>query len=146
MGVLEGKVAFVTGAARGQGRSHARRLAEEGADIIAIDLCAQPETVTVPGATPEDLEETVRLVEEYDRRIIASVADIRDLRTLSETVRAGVAELGHLDIVVGNAAIWAVGADEPEDRETREKVWKETVDINLTGQWNVLEATVPILL
>jgi SDR family mycofactocin-dependent oxidoreductase len=145
MGVLDGKVAFVTGAARGQGRSHAIRLAEEGADIIAIDLCAQPETVSVPGSTPEDLEETVHLVEALDRRIIAEVADIRDIDRMTEAVEAGVAALGRLDIVLGNAAIWSVGEAEPEGRAERMKVWRETVDINLTGQWVTLEATVPKL-
>jgi SDR family mycofactocin-dependent oxidoreductase len=146
MGVLEGKVAFVTGAARGQGRSHAIRLAEEGADVIAVDLCSQPETVSVPGSTPEDLEETVRQVEALDRRILASQADIRDLARMTEVVEAGVAELGRLDIVAGNAAIWAVGEDEPTTQEERMKVWNETVDINLTGAWVTLEATVPTLL
>jgi SDR family mycofactocin-dependent oxidoreductase len=146
MGVLEGKVAFVTGAARGQGRSHAIRLAEEGADIIAVDLCAQPETVSVPGSTREDLEETVRQVEALDRRIVAEVADIRDLERMTEVAAAGIAELGRLDIVLGNAAIWAVGEAEPEGIEERVKVWRETVDINLTGQWVTLEATVPKLI
>ena len=146
MGVLEGKVAFVTGAARGQGRSHAIRLAEEGADIIAVDLCAQPETVSVPGSTREDLEETVRQVEALDRRIVAEVADIRDLERMTEVAAAGITELGRLDIVLGNAAIWAVGEAEPEGIEERVKVWRETVDINLTGQWVTLEATVPKLI
>ena len=146
MGVLEGKVAFVTGAARGQGRSHAIRLAEEGADIIAVDLCAQLETVSVPGSTREDLEETVRQVEALDRRIVAEVADIRDLERMTEVAAAGITELGRLDIVLGNAAIWAVGEAEPEGIEERVKVWRETVDINLTGQWVTLEATVPKLI
>jgi SDR family mycofactocin-dependent oxidoreductase len=145
MGVLEGKVAFITGAARGQGRSHAVRLAQEGADIIAIDICAQPSTVSVPGATQEDLNETAHLVEELDRRIVARVADVRDVRRLDEVVREGVAELGRLDIVVANAAVWAVGASEPESLEDRQQVWRETLDINLSGQFNTLEATVPTL-
>jgi SDR family mycofactocin-dependent oxidoreductase len=146
MGVLEGKVAFVTGAARGQGRSHAIRLAEEGADIITVDLCAQPETVSVPGSTPEDLAETVRLVEGLDRRIVAEQGDIRDLARMAEVVEKGVAELGRLDIVCANAAIWSVGESEPESPADRYAVWKETVDINLTGQWVTLEATVPKLI
>jgi len=146
MGVLEGKVAFVTGAARGQGRSHAIRLAEEGADIIAIDLCAQPETVSVPGSTPEDLEETVRQVEALDRRIIAEIGDIRDLGRMTEVVEKGIAELGRLDIVLGNAAIWSVGEAEPVTPEERYAVWRETVDVNLTGQWVVIEATAPKLI
>lgn len=146
MGVLEGKVAFVTGAARGQGRSHAIRLAEEGADIITIDLCAQPETVSVPGSTKEDLEETVRQVEALDRRIVAEVGDIRDLGRMTEVVEKGIAEFGRLDIVLGNAAIWSVGETEPETPEERYAVWRETVDVNLTGQWVVVEATVPKLI
>lgn len=146
MGVLDGKVAFVTGAARGQGRSHAVRLAQEGADIIAVDLCAQPDTVAVPGATPEDLEETVSQVEALDRRIIASVADVRDLGRLTEVVEGGVAELGRLDIVLANAGIWAVGPTEPESLADKAAVWQETIDINLTGPWNTIEATVPSLM
>jgi SDR family mycofactocin-dependent oxidoreductase len=146
MGVLDGKVAFITGAARGQGRSHAVRLAEEGADIIAVDLCKQPETVSVPGATPEDLQETVSQVEAFGRRIVARQVDVRDLTRLSLVAREGVAELGRLDIVVANAGIWAVGATEPEGPEARAKVWAESIDIDLTGVWNTTEATIPILI
>jgi SDR family mycofactocin-dependent oxidoreductase len=146
VGVLEGKIAFITGAARGQGRSHAVRLAQEGADIIAVDLCAQPETVSVPGATPEDLAETVRQVEALDRRIVSRVADIRDLAALTEIASEGVSELGGLDIVIGNAGVWAVGDEEPQSLAERSKTWRETVDINLTGAWNTIEATVPHLL
>jgi SDR family mycofactocin-dependent oxidoreductase len=145
MGVLEGKVAFITGAARGQGRSHAVRLAQEGADIICVDLCEKPETSTVPGATKEDLDETVRQVEALDRRIVARVGDVRDVQRLDEIVKEGVAELGRLDIVVANAAVWAVPEIEPESLADRQKMWRETVDINLSGQWNTLEATVPTL-
>jgi SDR family mycofactocin-dependent oxidoreductase len=146
LGSLEGKVALITGAARGQGRSHAIRLAEEGADIIAIDLCAQPKTVSIPGATREDLNETVAAVERLDRRAAARVADIRDVSGLREAVASGVAELGALDIVVGNAGIWALGEHEPTDPEQRATIWRETVDINLTGAWSTLEATVPFLI
>jgi SDR family mycofactocin-dependent oxidoreductase len=145
MGSLDGKVAFITGAARGQGRSHAVKLAQEGADIICVDLCAQPETVTVPGATPEDLAETVRQVEALDRRIVAEICDVRDIDGLAAVVEAGVAELGRLDIVVANAAVWAVPETEPESLAERRRVWQETLDINLSGQWNTLEATVPVL-
>jgi SDR family mycofactocin-dependent oxidoreductase len=145
MGSLDGKVAFITGAARGQGRSHAVRLAQEGADIICVDLCEKPETSTVPGSTREDLDETVRQVEALDRRIVARVGDVRDVGRLVEIVKEGVAELGRLDIVVANAAVWAVPAEEPESLEDRQKMWRETVDINLNGQWNTLEATVPVI-
>jgi SDR family mycofactocin-dependent oxidoreductase len=146
MGMLDGKVAFITGAARGQGRSHAVRLAQEGADIICVDLCAQPETVSVPGATTEDLEETTRQVEQLDRRIVGRVADVRDVQRLTEVVAEGVAELGRLDIVVANAGIWAVGATEPESLADRQRVWQESIDIDLTGVFNTLEATVPTLI
>ena len=93
MGLLEGKVAFITGAARGQGRSHALTLAREGADIIAVDICRQAQTVPYPMATPDDLAETVKEVEALDRRIIASEVDVRDLAALTAAVNDGVAEL-----------------------------------------------------
>src|SRR5262245_12390063 len=108
-GRMAGKVALVTGAARGQGRSHAVRLAEEGADIIAVDLAEQIDSVNYAMATPEDLAETVKLVEGLDRRILARVADVRDLPALTRVVQDGVAELGHLDAVVANAGISPVG-------------------------------------
>ncbi len=145
MGMLDGKVAYITGVARGQGRSHAVRLAEEGADIIGIDLCAQPTTVSVPGATTEDLEETVALVEKAGRRMVARVGDVRDVEFLAAAARDGVAELGRLDIISANAGIWAVGHDEPTTLAQRQQVWKESVDVDLTGVFNTLEATVPIL-
>jgi NAD(P)-dependent dehydrogenase (short-subunit alcohol dehydrogenase family) len=103
---MTGTVVFITGAARGQGRAHAVRLAEEGADIIAVDICALIPTVTqYGGATPEDQQETVRLVEALDRRIVVEQADVRHLARLKEVVTAGVAELGRLDGVVANAGI-----------------------------------------
>jgi (+)-trans-carveol dehydrogenase len=107
-GRVAGKVAFITGAARGQGRSHAIRLAEEGADIIAVDICAQIGSVPYPMATPEDLAETVTAVEALDRRIVASEADIRDPAALKDALDEGVAQLGHLDIVSANAGICTV--------------------------------------
>jgi SDR family mycofactocin-dependent oxidoreductase len=145
MGMLEGKVAYITGAARGQGRSHAVRLAEEGADIIAMDICATPSTVSVPGATPEDLEETAALVEKTGRKVVARQGDVRDVEFLAATAREGVAELGRLDIVVANAGIWGVGLEEPSGFADRQRVWQESIDIDLTGVFNTLEATVPIL-
>jgi NAD(P)-dependent dehydrogenase (short-subunit alcohol dehydrogenase family) len=105
MGLLDGKVAFITGAARGQGRSHALTLAQEGADIIAVDICRQAQTVPYPMATPDDLAETVKEVEALDRRIIASAVDVRDLAALTAAVNDGVAELGRLDIVLANAGL-----------------------------------------
>src|SRR6187551_3589549 len=120
MGLLDGKVAFVTGAARGQGRSHAIRLAQEGADIIAVDACATPPWLSYPLATEDDLAETVKEVEALDRRIIARKADIRDLAALRDVLGEGTAELGgRLDIVAANAAIiswpkdtWAIDVEE----------------------------------
>jgi SDR family mycofactocin-dependent oxidoreductase len=144
--VLQGKVALITGAARGQGRSHALRLAEEGADIIAVDLCAQPETVSQPGSTRADLDETVRQIEQLDRRVVAHEADVRDLDRLESVVQDGVAALGRLDIVCANAGIWSVGAEPGQDRSRRPAIWEESIGINLTGVWNTLEATVPVLI
>lgn len=141
MGRVEGKVAFITGAARGQGRSHALRLAEEGADIIAVDICSQVETVNYPMATSEDLQQTVRDVEALDRRIVAVEADVRDLAALKAAVDSGVAELGRLDIVCGNAGIAGFGpADELTDEE-----WGDMLDINLTGVWHTAKAAIPHL-
>ena len=108
-GKLEGKVAFITGAARGQGRSHAVRLAADGADIIAVDICAQIGSVAYPMATPEDLAETVKEVEALDRRIVARQADVRDEAGLRGAFEAGVAELGPVDI--SNAILWLVSDD-----------------------------------
>src|SRR5690606_17564094 len=99
MGRVEGKVAFITGAPRGQGRSHAVRLAQEGADIIAIDLCGPIANLPYPHATPEDLAQTVKEVEALDRRIVARQADVRDRDAMKQAIDTGVAELGHLDIV-----------------------------------------------
>jgi SDR family mycofactocin-dependent oxidoreductase len=139
MGQLDGKVAFITGAARGQGRSHALALAREGADIIAVDLCAQADTVPYPMSTPADLAENVAQVEALDRRIIASEVDIRELGALTAAVDAGVAELGRLDIVLANAGI----STPSPTLEMDEAVWDETIEINLTGQWKTIRAAVP---
>src|SRR4051794_13043462 len=108
MGRCEGKVALITGAARGQGRSHALRLAEEGADIIAIDICRDYDTVAYPLATPEDLRETVAAVEALDRRIVAREADVRDGEAVRAAVQEGAEQLGRLDVVVANAGICTV--------------------------------------
>src|SRR6201992_1153783 len=109
MGRVEGKVAFVTGAARGQGRSRAIRLAEEGADIIAVDLAAQVDSVPYAMSTPDDLAQTVKEVEALDRRIVASQADVRDYGALKAAVDDGVAQLGRLDIVAANARLFRLG-------------------------------------
>src|SRR5437867_3513077 len=110
MGKLDGKVAFITGAARGQGRSHALRLASEGADIIAIDICAQLESVPYDMATPDDLAETVSQVEALDRRIVSTIADVRDSAALRKVIDEGVAQLGGVDIVLANAGVFGVSA------------------------------------
>ncbi|MDQ2662148.1 MAG: mycofactocin-coupled SDR family oxidoreductase [Actinomycetota bacterium] len=141
-GRVEGKVAFITGAARGQGRAHALRLAEEGADIIAIDISEQVEEVPYATATAEDLQETVRQVEALDRRIVAETCDVRDFEKLKSVVEKGVAELGRLDIVAGNAGIDIVG---PWDTITPEIV-RTTLDINLIGVWNTVMASLPHML
>ena len=138
-GTLEGQVAFITGAARGQGRSHAIRMAEEGADIIAIDVTDQVETVPYPTATAEDMAETVRQVEALDRRIISADADVRDFAAMKEVVDRGVAELGRLDIVLANAGISTPAPTLEMDEET----WNTMIDINLTGVWKTLKASVP---
>jgi (+)-trans-carveol dehydrogenase len=139
-GRLEGKVALITGAARGQGRSHAVRLAEEGADIVAVDICAQIESVAYPMATPEDLAETVRLVEDLDRRILAHQADVRDGAALRRIVAGAVGELGHIDVVVGNAGIFSKGA---VTWELSDAQWHDTLDVNLTGYFELVRAVVP---
>lgn len=143
-GRVEGKVAFITGAARGQGRSHAVRLAEEGADIIAIDLCAPVESVTknYPLASPEDLQETVAAVEKTGRRIVARQADVRDTAGLEKALQEGIDELGRLDVVVANAGIASFG----QGWELDETTWQDMIDINLTGVWHTAKAAVPHLL
>lgn len=141
-GRVEGKVAFVTGAARGQGRSHAVRLAREGADIIAVDIC-QDVKGALPMATAEDLAETMSLVEAEDRRIVATQADVRDFDALKVAVDDGVAQLGRLDIVLANAGIASDGG--PVDKMDKDS-WQDTIDINLTGVWNTAKAAVPHLI
>lgn len=148
MGLVDGKVAFITGAARGQGRVHAIELAREGADIIAVDICGPVEAMegSYEMASPEDLEETARLVQGEDRRCVTSIVDVRDRERLAQAVRAGVDELGRLDIVIANAGIWAVKIDKATDPARREIVWRDTIAINLTGVWNTVEATAPIMI
>jgi len=140
-GRVGGKVVLVTGAARGQGRAHAVRLAEEGADIIAVDICAPIANVPYPAATEQDLKETVGLVEGLDRRIVASVVDTRDLTALTGAVDAGVAQLGRLDVIVANAGICIPG---PWDDVTPE-VFRDTIDVNVVGTWNTVMAGAPHL-
>jgi SDR family mycofactocin-dependent oxidoreductase len=141
-GRVQGKVAFITGAGRGQGRSHAIRLAEEGADIIAVDICQDYETVGYGMATAADLNETVSAVEALDRRIVASKADVRDAAGLKAAVDDGVAQLGRLDIVCANAGICTVQSWD----QVTPAVWQDTLDTNLTGVWNTMVACAPHLI
>ncbi|GAA2127493.1 mycofactocin-coupled SDR family oxidoreductase [Actinomadura napierensis] len=138
-GSMEGKVAFVTGAARGQGRSHAVRLAAEGADVIAVDICTQIESVPYPLATGADLAETARLVEERGRRIVTRVADVRERSQLGAALADGVAELGRPDVVVANAGISPLGAAAEATR------WFDAVAVDLVGVINTVEAAYPYL-
>ncbi|MGD9996242.1 MAG: mycofactocin-coupled SDR family oxidoreductase [Ilumatobacteraceae bacterium] len=145
MGQLDGRVALITGAARGMGRSHAIRLAEEGADIVAVDICADIEHVAVPLSTVDDLAETTARVEGLGRRIVAVAADVRDRSGLRAAVQEGVDRLGRLDVVVANAGIWAVRPEQPTDDEGRLDVWTVTLDVNLTGVWNTIEVAAPFV-
>ncbi|MFC8042863.1 mycofactocin-coupled SDR family oxidoreductase [Nocardia sp. NPDC057353] len=142
MSTLDGKVALVTGAARGQGRSHAIRLAEAGADVIAVDICADIASTEYRGATREELEETANFVAETGQRAHTAVADVRDLAALERAVADGVAELGRLDIVVANAGIFSSAPL----HELTEAQWDEMIDVNLSGVWKTLRAVVPQLI
>jgi (+)-trans-carveol dehydrogenase len=142
VGRVEGKVALITGAARGQGRSHARRLAEEGADIIALDVCRPIESAAYGTATSDDLAETVALVEALGRRALAYEADARDLPSMTAAADAGVRQLGRLDIVCVNHGIFSLG----KASELEPERWQEMLDVNLTGVWHSCRATIPHLL
>jgi len=141
---MAGKVAFITGAARGQGRSHAVRLAEEGADIIAVDICANIDTVTpyYPLATEEELAETVAQVEALGRRIVARKADVRDLDGLQKAFDEGLAELGRIDTVVANAGIATYG----KAWELTAEQWRDMIDVNLTGVFHTARVAIPAMI
>ncbi|CDO31277.1 mycofactocin-coupled SDR family oxidoreductase [Mycolicibacterium porcinum] len=141
MGNLEGKVAFITGAARGQGRAHAVRLAADGADIIALDICHDIESIDYPQATPDDLAETVKLVEDQGRRIIARQADVRDADAVERVVAEGLGEFGRLDIVIANAGVVRLSSD-ADARQT----FRDIIDVNLIGAWNTVQAATPALI
>jgi SDR family mycofactocin-dependent oxidoreductase len=142
MSRLAGKVALISGAARGQGRAHAVRMAEEGADVVLVDVCGPATDCSYPAATADDLAETVRLVESLDRRAVWAEADVRDLPAMESLVERGVAELGRLDVVVANAGVstWGRFWEMPTQR------WQEMIDINLTGVFNTLRAAVPAMI
>lgn len=139
MGQLDGKVALISGAARGQGRSHALKLASLGADIIAFDICADVESVEYPLATPADLDETVKLVEDMDRRIVASIADVRDMAAVQKVVDEGVAELGGIDIVLANAGVSPLTGEVGQQHQA----FIDAVNIMLVGVYNTVTAAEP---
>ncbi len=140
-GRLSGKVAFITGAARGQGRAHAVRLASEGADILALDLAGPLPGVPYDSPTPDDLAETATMVEALDRRVLTRQGDVRDLDGMKAFLDTGVAEFGRLDIVVANAGICIPATWD----ETTPTVFRDTMDINVTGVWNTVMAGAPHL-
>jgi (+)-trans-carveol dehydrogenase len=143
-GRVEGKVAFITGAARGQGRSHAVRLAQEGADIIAIDICKPiSRSSEIPPSTPDDLVETADLAKAHNRRIITAEVDVRDYDALKAVVDSGVEQLGRLDIIVANAGIGNGGATL---HKTSEHDWQDMIDVNLSGVWKTVKVGVPHIL
>ncbi|OBC04523.1 3-ketoacyl-ACP reductase [Mycobacterium sp. 852013-50091_SCH5140682] len=143
-GRVEGKIAFITGAARGQGRSHAVRLAQEGADIIAVDVCRPVSSNSViPASTPDDLAHTAELVKGLNRRIVTAEVDVRDFDALNAAVAGGVEQLGGLDIIVANAGIGNGG--ETLDK-TSEQDWDDMIGVNLSGVWKTVKAGVPHLL
>jgi SDR family mycofactocin-dependent oxidoreductase len=140
-GRLTGKVAFITGLARGQGRAHALRLASEGADIVGFDLCEQIGTVDYPMSTPDDLDETVKLVEGLDRRIVARTGDVRDIESIRSVVRSGLDEFGRLDFVIANAGIMPIWGEHSDTMAA----WHDCLDVLLTGVLHTIEATYPRL-
>lgn len=141
MGLAEGKVAFISGVARGQGRSHAVRLAEEGADIIGFDICANDAAVEYPLATREDLEETKALIEKFGRKALLEVADVRDYDAVKQVLDNGVAELGRLDIVLANAGVMAITGQQRLDRSA----YLAGIDIMLNGVFNTVDVAIPHL-
>ena len=136
---VAGKVALITGAARGQGRSHAIHLAREGADIIAVDYCTSFDTISYPMATPADLAQTAKEVEALDRRVLTVQADVRDPNAMRQAVEQGIAELGGLDVVLANAGICAMAAEQPL------QAWVDVSGVNFIGVLNTLNAAIPHL-
>jgi len=141
---LEGRVAFITGIGRGQGRAHAVRLASEGADIIGVDVCRDFDSAAYPMATEEELAETVRQVEALGRRIVARVADVRDGAALRKVVQEGVEQFGRLDVVVANAGISTVQF-RMTTPEQDDQAWDDVIDVNLTGAWKTAQAAIPYM-
>jgi SDR family mycofactocin-dependent oxidoreductase len=139
VGRVEGKVALITGAARGQGRSHAVRLAEEGASIVAVDICGPLSTTTYPPATSDDLDLTMKLVEAAGGQVLGRQADVRDLEAMDAVVDSAVERFGRIDVVVANAGIATFGAV----ADITPELWQEMLDINLTGVWHTVRAATP---
>lgn len=140
---LEGRVAFVTGAARGQGRAYAVRLAQEGADVVISDICAPvSQTIPYPGATPDDLAETVRLIEAEGRKVLARQVDIRDNAAVRTLVADGIEQFGRLDVLVANAGVLSWG----RLWELTDEQWNSVIDVNLTGTWRTLRAVIPAMI
>jgi len=143
MGKLDGKVALITGAARGLGRSHAVKLAQEGADIIAVDVCRQAAALSYPLATTDDLAETAAAIKALDRQVVSAEVDVRDVAGLRSVVEDGVAQLGRIDIVVANAGILGLTDDADADQDL---LFREVIDINLVGVWNTVKAAAPSMI
>lgn len=141
-GNLEGKVAFITGVARGQGRAHALRLAEAGVDIVGVDICADIDGVEYSLATPDDLAETVKLVEKTGRRIVTGIADVRDQAALADVYQEGLSEFGRLDFVIANAGVMPVFGPRANEFAS----WQLCLDVLLTGVLNTVELTYPGLI
>jgi len=141
MDTMAGKVALVTGAARGMGRAHAVTLASRGADVVAVDVCAEFDTTDYPGATPADLAETVRLVQAQGSRILATQADVRDPDAIAAVVADGVDRFGRLDVVIANAGIIRVS-----DTDQRAATFRDVVEVNLIGAWNTVDAAIPAMI
>jgi SDR family mycofactocin-dependent oxidoreductase len=139
---MDGKVVMITGAARGQGRSHALRLAEEGADIIALDICDHIDSVPFSMGTADDLAETVKLVENLDRRIVARPADVRDSAQVRAVLDEGLSEFGHVDVLCANAGIASMGIT----WELSDEQWQDVIDVNLTGVWRTIKAVLPTMI
>ena len=138
-GRVAGKVALITGAARGQGRSHAIHLAREGADIIAVDYCTSFDTISYPMATLADLAQTAKEIEALDRRVLTVQTDVRDPGAMQQTVAQGIAELGKLDVVLANAGICAMAPEQPL------QAWVDVSGVNFGGVLNTLNAAIPHL-
>jgi SDR family mycofactocin-dependent oxidoreductase len=139
-GRVQGKVALITGAARGQGRSHAIRLASEGADVVALDIAHQIDSVPYPMSTPEDLDETAKSVEELDRRCLPIIADVRDIHAMDVAVQETLAAYGRLDIVIANAGVLHIGG-QPETLDEAAGRWMDAVGVMLTGVYNTIRVT-----